>query len=211
MREDDARSLADALRRDFDGCQNAPQETWDVPPPIKVIDCVLSLNRPYRTVVEPRVRAFRQAHPGIQDCAGLRNLMLSHATPGAFLSHSLQTNDARRAATLLGVTDYVVDIQQQFPAPDEEQRLRAWGTWARPGDYLAVGVRGFGLAGFQYLRMLFGADTVKPDVHVCRYVSSAIGRQVGEVEALYLVERAAKLAAIPVARADAAIWNAAQQ
>ena len=29
-----------------------------------------------------------------------------------------------------------------------------------------VGVRGFGLAGFQYMRMLFGAQTAKPDIHI---------------------------------------------
>lgn len=50
-------------------------------------------------------------------------------------------------------------------------RLRRLARWAPPCDYLVVGVAGFGLAGFQYLRRLFGAETTKPGVHVMRYVA----------------------------------------
>jgi hypothetical protein len=65
-------------------------------------------------------------------------------------------------------------------------------AWAGPGDYLSVAARGFGLAGFQYLRMLFGAQTTKPDIHIIRFVSTIIGRKVTDVQALYLLERTAK-------------------
>jgi hypothetical protein len=70
------------------------------------------------------------------------------------------------------------------------------------------GFRGFGLAGFQYLRMLFGANTTKPDVHVRQYVSEAVGRRrVSEVEALNLLERAASDAGIGLRDLDTTIWE----
>lgn len=208
MREHDAQRLAETIRHDFRSLDAVAPSAWDVPPPVKVIDCVLSLNRRYEQVVRPRVDAFLKVSPEIRDCTSLRALITSCETPAQFLRTSLNTNDERRAVTLVGVLDYVIDIQQQFTAPDEEGRMREWAAWARPGDYLAVGVPGFGLAGFQYLRMLFGADTTKPDVHVCGYVSNAVGRTVGDVEALYLVERAASIAGVSIARVDGAIWTA---
>jgi hypothetical protein len=64
------------------------------------------------------------------------------------------------------VIRYLLDVQADFKEQDEEARLHAWAEWARPGDYLALNVPGFGLAGFQYLRMLFNAQTAKPDVHI---------------------------------------------
>jgi hypothetical protein len=39
--------------------------------------------------------------------------------------------------------------------------------------------------------MLLGAQTAKPDVHVRRFVSGIVGRSVGDVEALTLLEASA--------------------
>ena len=85
--------------------------------------------------------------------------------------------------------------------------MENWAEWTRPGDYLAVGVKGFGLAGFQYLRMLFGAQTTKPDIHIMRFVAEHIGRPVTDIQALYLLEKAARLAGLPLRELDAAIWE----
>ncbi|MCL4742596.1 MAG: hypothetical protein KJZ54_10380 [Phycisphaerales bacterium] len=207
MRQTEVQLLADAVRRDFAGMNPATPEVWDAPPPVKVIDCVLSLNRPYRTVVWPRVEAFASAHRDVLRCVELRALIGSFGSPTEFMRRALNTRDSRRAATLVGVVDYVIAEQERFDGATDDDRLRAWAKWARPGDYLAVGVRGFGLAGFQYLRMLFGADTVKPDVHVLRYVARAVSRKVSDIEALYLVESAAKAAGVSVARLDGEIWS----
>lgn len=201
--------MAEAIRRDFAGLDASPPPAWDAAPPVKVIDCVLSLNRPYKTVVAPRVDAFARDHARVETCIALRDLIESFESPAGFMQEFLDLRDARRAKTLVGVTDYVIDVQSRFDGCDEESRMRRWAEWARPGDYLAVGVPGFGLAGFQYLRMLFGADTTKPDVHICRYVAKVLHRDISEIEALYLLERAADLAGISLARVDSAIWTRA--
>lgn len=211
MRERDAERLVERVRTDFPEPSVTPPPPWDGAPPLKVIDCVLSLNRPYDSVVAPRVNAFAETRPDIRTCAELRDAMLAD-TPEAFLRDHLSTRDARRAATLLGVVEFAIDAQARFQQHEgEEQRLHAWAIDARPGDYLAVGVRGFGLAGFQYLRLLFGADTVKPDRHIIKYVSEAAGRAVSDVEALYAMERAAELGGFSAAWLDHEIWKRATQ
>jgi len=75
---------------------------------------------------------------------------------------------------------------------EELEQLRQWVVSARPSDYQTLRIRAFGQAGFQYLRMLFGANTTKPDVHICRYVQVALGRHVSDTEALSLLEEAVR-------------------
>ena len=100
-----------------------------------------------------------------------------------------------------------LDIQHDFDGSTEKDRLRAWAEWAHPGDFACTGVRGFGLAGFQYLRLLLGANTARPEKWVCRFVSDTIGRRVGPVEAVFLFDRAAKHANLCIRDIDSAIWT----
>jgi len=199
--------IVQALRERFPCVGPSTDETWSQSPAAKVLDCVLSLNRRYDTFVVPRVRQFVCAHPDIEELAHLRRLLASYPSPLAFSSAELDYKDRRRARTLLGVVDYLIEAEGDHDGGAESERLKRWAEWARPGDYLAVGVAGFGLSGFQYLRMLFGAQTAKPDVHVIRFVSGVLGHQVSDVRALYLLERAAKVACIPIRDLDAAIWT----
>ncbi|MBI3091529.1 MAG: hypothetical protein HYY96_12760 [Candidatus Tectomicrobia bacterium] len=103
----------------------------------------------------------------------LQVLMGSYPSLFDFSAVELDYKDSRRANTLQGVVSYLLDVEQDFPGSSELQRLRAWANWAQPGDSAFTGVRGFGLAGFQYLRLLFGANTAKPDVWICRFVPTA--------------------------------------
>ena len=55
--------------------------------------------------------------------------------------------------------------------------------------------------------MLLGAQTTKPDVHIIRFFSNIVGRKVTDVQALYLLDRAAKRAGLPIRELDIAIWE----
>ena len=200
--------LVDVLRQQFLSISPPPDAVWARSPAVKVIDCVLSLNRHYDRMVLPRVQHFTRNHPEIQTLSQLHALMARYASPLAFSITELDYYHQRRAETLLGVIDYLLEVQHEHEGCTETERLERWAVWARPGDYLAIGVPGFGLAGFQYLRMLFGAQTTKPDVHIIRFVSDAVHRKVTDVQALYLLERAAKCSGLPIRELDIAIWEA---
>lgn len=174
---------------------------------LSVIDCVLSLNRPYEKFVRPRVEEFSQRNPLVGTVEELSASVRRCESPLAFCESQLRYRDARRATTLVGVIDYLRDVLVEFDGANEAQRLQQWAVSSRPGDFLTVGVPGFGLAGFQYLRMLFGAQTTKPDVHIIRFVSEVIGRQITAVQALNILERAAKFAKLPLREIDAEIWK----
>lgn len=204
----DVDKLVEVLQRNFPTVPPPADEIWSHPPAVKVIDCVLSLNRPYDKVVLPRIQRFVKDHPSVKELPQLKQLINSYATPSEFSTAVLTYNDSGRAVTVAGVVDYLLQVQTAYEGATEEERLVKWAAAAKPSDYLNVGVRGFGLAGFQYLRMLFGAQTTKPDVHVIGYVSKALGRKVANLQALVLLEEAAKRASLPVRELDIAIWEA---
>jgi hypothetical protein len=63
------------------------------------------------------------------------------------------------------------------------RRLRAWATTSQQEDFVGH-IKGLGPAVYRSLAMRMGVDTVKPDVHVLRFVSSAIGRNASQTEAV---------------------------
>ncbi|MEZ6193731.1 MAG: hypothetical protein R3C45_21015 [Phycisphaerales bacterium] len=207
MLEEDATALAEQIEKDF-GCISEPTDwIWTQPPAPKVIDCVLSLHQKYHTVVEPRVKAFVAENPEVRTCSDLRKLMDASESKASFYAKYLNMKSPSKAATTSDVADYLFDIQKRFDGDTEEDRLLVWARWCRPGDYLSLGVKGFGLAGFQYLRMLFGADTVKPDVHINRYVANSLGQPVSDIRAIYILERAGEILRQPIKSIDVAIWG----
>jgi hypothetical protein len=79
--------------------------------------------------------------------------------------------------------------------------LREWARTSTFADFQGK-VRGLGLAVYHALVMRLGVDTVKPDVHVMRFVRAAVGRNVSEVDAIDGLREAAKAQGIPAARLD---------
>ena len=180
---------------------------WSNPPAVKVIDCVLSLNRNYDNFVVPRLKAFMNSHPDTQRVTELANLMDSCPTPHTFMKQELNYNHEDRARILQCVVKYVCTVVEQAPTVSEEETLKRWAIQAKPQDYQTLNVRGFALAGFQYLRMLFGAQTTKPDVYIIRFVSDTLHRKVSDVESLHLLEAASECAGLSVRAVDNFIWK----
>jgi hypothetical protein len=153
------------------------------------------------------VKEYVDRFPTTRSCTDLIDLIGRYPSPEAFCREALRYNHDQVGQRILDVARYLVDAQGRFPEPTEAERLTAWAQWTRPGDYLELEINGFKLAGFQYLRMLFGAETTKPDVHIIGYVSKAIGRKVSDVHALYILERAAEISGRSIRALDNVIWE----
>jgi hypothetical protein len=203
---DDIERLAKALEKCSGHVTEGEDYGWPTPS-LNVLDCVLSLNRRYDAFVLPRVEAFAKRHPEIRELAQLLELIKSYESAARFSVEELNYNDPKRAGVLVGVIEYLIREQKDYGGVTEQERLREWAVSVRPSDVSRVGVRGFGLSGFQYLRMLFGAQTAKPDVHIRRFVSDVLGERVGDWRALALLEEAAKRAGLPLRSIDYVIWE----
>lgn len=180
---------------------------WSRSPALLVIDCVLSLNRRYDGFVVPRLDAFVEKHPETRTVNELADLMASFPTPHAFMRQELNYNYEERAYTLQSVVEFVCKIVAEVPKEPDGETLKQWAIQAKPEEYQTLDIKGFGIAGFQYLRMLFGADTTKPDVHIIRFVSKILGRNVSAIEALHLLEASSERLGLSVRDVDTYIWE----
>ena len=181
---------------------------WTRSPAVLVIDCVLSLNRPYDRFVVPRLDTFAEKHPKTQRIIDLAKLIAGYPTPHAFVQQELNYNHEDRANTLASVVKFVYEMVEDAQTIEEEKaELKQWAIQAKPQDYQTLNIRGFAIAGFQYLRMLFGADTTKPDVHIISFLSEILNRRVSEVEALRLLEAASERVGLSVRDVDTYIWQ----
>ena len=201
----DIQKISEVLEMKFDLIE--PVEFgWEFPS-LNVLDCVLSLNRNYKRFTLPRINRFAKNHNEIRSLDQLKEMIDNYVSPLRFSQVVLNYNDERRANTLIGVVDYFITIQENFDGNTESERLYNWAIYAKPEDAYKVGVKGFGIAGFQYMRMLFGAQTTKPDKHITGFISNIVGRPVSEEEAVYLLEEAARNVNLPIRDVDHEIWK----
>jgi hypothetical protein len=87
--------------------------------------------------------------------------------------------------------------------------LEALRSWARTSTYqdFQGHVKGLGPTVYQALVMRLGRETVKPDVHVLRFVAAAIGRTVKAGEAVEALEAVAHALGVTATRLDLSIWE----
>lgn len=182
-------------------------EEVSLPSAIKVIRCVLSLRTSYDKVVVRRERTFRKVHPDIKNVAELACLIASFPTPYDFMKQELDYNSERKGMMLQQVVRYLCKIVQKTPNISEEDSLKSWAINAKPQDCYSLDIKYFKIAGFQYLRMLFGADTTKPDKHLRDFIYKIINHNFSDIEAVLLLEAASKSVGVSVRDVDAYIWE----
>ncbi len=179
---------------------------WNVPS-LNIIDCVLSLGRKYEGFTKPRVAMFKDNNPQCLRIEDLNELMESYDSDDDFGKNELNYKHADRMRVIRQLSEYLLlEIPATETLSDQIQECHKWAVDTRPGDSFFLGIRGFGLAGFQYLRMLFGAQTSKPDTHIIGFVQDTIGRKVTAVQALYVMEKVSKKLALPLRSIDHEIW-----
>lgn len=174
-----------------------PKHVRSSAPAVKVLDCVLSLNHDYEHFVIPRLRNFIHRYPDVRSINELQELMASFPSVNEFCAEVLSYSDPRRAQTFEQVVTWVAGIATTGYTGTgdwrkQANRLSYWATTAQPGDFAYLSIPGFGLSGFQGLRMLAGANTVRPSDNINRFVEKVVGqKRVSPVFALKLLELAA--------------------
>jgi len=92
----------------------------------------------------------------------------------------------------------------------DQGALHAWALGSTFKQDFEGRVKGLGVAVYQWLLMRQGVETIKPDVHVHRFVAAAIGRGASDVEAIELVTAAAREMRLKPYELDWRIWEASR-
>jgi hypothetical protein len=93
----DTEQVAAALARDFPGIRPSSDRAWSRSVAVRVIDCVLSLNRRHDVFVAPRLDEFERRHPSVTGVGDLRQLIDAHSSPAEFVLCELEYDDPARA------------------------------------------------------------------------------------------------------------------
>lgn len=206
--KEDLARLIFSLKNDFPVLKPSSDKAWSRPLALRVIDCVLSLNRNYDSFVVPRLDAFEDKFPNVKYVRDLHELINRYDNPADFMTLVLNYNYPYQARILYEVVARLVGILGNAPRSLEAELLEKWAKNTRPQDAKSTfSIEGFALAGFQYLRMLLGANTSKPDKHMINYVSNAVGHPVSAYKTLALLEAAAEKLDISLRNLDTNIWE----
>jgi hypothetical protein len=108
--------------------------------------------------------------------------------------------------TRAGLLRRLVEFFDSIGVRDQDA-LRDWAARAEFTRDFQGRIKGLGEAVFQALVMRQGVDTVKPDVHVHRFVESAIGRRLSDAETVQVVSAAARRLGWKAAELDWSIWE----
>ena len=166
------------------------------------LDAVLSINRKYYQFVVPRIKYFMENYSEITTLSSLYDILLEEGEISRYWNY----NHKAREKTLKELVAKFLEIVKEYPDETEIEALKKWSSTVSVDGYKRFGVHGIGIATFQYLRLLLGASTVKPDVHIKRAVSTALGRRVGDIEVISLFETACDYIHIPAKIMDHSLW-----
>lgn len=98
----------------------------------------------------------------------------------------------------------------RFLAEEDLRSQEALTSWARRSDYardFEGRVKFLGPAAYHWLLMRLGVDTVKPDVHLRRFVERVAGHRVSDTELIRAVTETARRLGHSARALDAAIWE----
>ena len=177
------------------------------PPAVKVIHSVISQALNYETTVYPRLVDFKKNHPDVKSVRQLADLMASYTTPLDFLKEEVDVGHRGKAGAIDGLVKYFCGLIEASPTVPEEETLKQWAIAAEPDDYKKLNIKGVGIATLQWLRILFGSDTSKPDVHVMNFIHDTIEQELSKNDCILLIEGVASYLEVSERTVDAAIWD----
>lgn len=142
----------------------------------------------------------------VRTFADLKELLARHPDDKEGNTHIAQYLWNYRLWTRVGLLRGLVVYFESIGVTDQ-QALR---TWAENSDFkrdFEGKVKGLGAAAYQWLIMRQGVETVKPDVHLHRFVASVLSREVSDWELVHLLERVSTELGVKAYELDWRIWE----
>ena len=174
-------------------------------PVLVLLDAVLSIRRKYYAFVVPRVKGFEKDFPQVQNLNQLLDLISVSSIEG--FCRIWNYNHESRVLILRDLALRFICYADDLKEKSDLDAMKHWTSSCTVFDHKFFGVKGIGLATFQYLRMMLGVPTVKPDVHIRRAVSTIIEREVNDIDAIELIEKASTELGYPAIIIDNYFWK----
>lgn len=182
---------------------NRPNEFGYRNPVLILADATLSINRNYRNFVVPRIKLLERSN--VSSFEGLIIKIRKIGTDNFCKLWSY--NHKTRVELLYNLATKFMAIRRDLKSKNDLDTLRQWGKITKAEDYKNFKVPGIGFTTFQYLRMMCGANTVKPDVHISKAILLGTGNRLSAVNKVNLVEQVAASMKMQAQDLDYALWH----
>lgn len=171
-------------------------------PCLVILDAVMSRSRVYEKTVVPKIKYFKEHHSDINTLETLIDV-INEVGPENFAPKYLDYRFKQLGQVIL---DTAIVFHDNKAEGNDLESMKQFAS--SPNFYKEIQkVKGIGIATARYLAILLNIDTVKPDVHILKFISNALGRKVKEQEAIDLLTDVAKEMNKPVAIIDNSIWQ----
>jgi hypothetical protein len=170
-------------------------------PVLTLIDAVLSINRKYDSFVIPRIELVRQS--GINSFDQLDNEL---SKGNEYFMQLWNYKHPERVDLLRRLLKYYQEFKSNNNIKNDLDVIKEWGKQSSVEQFKEWNVKGIAFTTYQYLRMLCGSDTVKPDVHVLRIIENGLGRRVSPKDTVLMIENISKEIKCKARDLDHAIW-----
>lgn len=189
----------------YKSAQDYTKKTKDAPA-ISLIEVVLSANRNYNLIVEPRVRCIRLKYPHLKTFKDLHKIIKTKSEDEFYDFWDYKDN--KKYNTLKSILNVISTLRIQYTeAADDDFKLIH--NWAKKVNLSKIqedpigSISNVGIATVQHLRMTFGFDTVKPDLRVKQVLEKEFNlKSLSNINAIKAVEQIASIVNLSVVECD---------
>ena len=167
----------------------------------ELFDTVLDYQNRAETVRKALTHFGAEHGARVTTLADLESVLRDHSDDEDLAAYLWGNRHWRRARELRGLVAYFREREVMDLAA-----LRRWAAGSTQEDFVGH-IKGLGPAVYRSLVMRLGVDTVKPDVHVLRFVAAAIGRTATQDEAVASLEEIARRLGTSARTLDGSIWS----
>jgi hypothetical protein len=205
IRESEVTRLAASITQMALSFDHEPLEHNYASAVLVVSDAILSVRRNYEKVVKPIVRRIQDHNLHGKSLQELAEIIETNGPQ--YLITIWRYKDVDRVKLLQKVCRKFTALRMELNASDDMETLQLWARSVTPAQSKTFGVKGVGIATFQYLRILSGVETVKPDVHLHAAIKDALGVRRSDLDVIELFEATASQLQVSARKLDYAIWN----
>lgn len=173
------------------------------------LDLVLSINRNYYNFVVPRIKSFQNNFSDIDTLSKLAQMIDSLGEQNFCevwnYAHLERVRILHQVCTSLG--KICSEMSEYTLNSSEILLLRKWATDLDLKNNDLIKIKGIGIASVQYLRILLGIDTVKPDIHIKKSIKNIYDKNLSDTATIKFIEKVSMEMGLNTRMIDAFVWN----
>ena len=177
-------------------------------PKLILADVCLAWRNKYKNKVIPRIQDINKRFQEVKTLEDLKNIIIQ--LDDRFNEIFWNFKSERRKQMLLDLTTEFIKYKEKVNIEDDLGAMRDWALNVKPEDY-KKSINGryipyLGIANYQYLRMLCGVNTIKPDSHIMKGIEDALGYVKKPLEAIRFIEKVSECTSLTSLEIDQILW-----